>query len=109
MTRITRIAKTKAGKWSVRSWPARPFFSYPCYPCYPWFSSSFSSFRVDTRTDGGAMFIRGWRWVSVVLLAGVVGCGRTPPGPAGTGAKETAQGYHEALLRRDWSGAYRFL
>jgi hypothetical protein len=39
----------------------------------------------------------------------VVGCGRPPARPAGTGAREAAQGYFEALLRQDWPGAYRFL
>jgi hypothetical protein len=55
------------------------------------------------------MFIRGWTWAAVVGLAGVVGCGRPPARPAGTGAREAAQSYFEALLRQDWAGAYRFL
>jgi hypothetical protein len=55
------------------------------------------------------MLIRGWTWVSVVFVVGVVGCGERPARPSGTGAREVAQGYHEALLRQDWAGAYRLL
>jgi hypothetical protein len=55
------------------------------------------------------MQIRVWTWVRVLLLAGVAGCGRSPGETAGTGAKEAAQGYYEALLRQDWAEAYGFL
>lgn len=34
----------------------------------------------------------------------VVGCGAPPP--AGTGAKESAQGFYEALVAKDWPRAY---
>ena len=42
-------------------------------------------------------------WALLVLL--VAGCGR-PDAPAGTGAREAALGYYEALVRQDWAGAY---
>jgi hypothetical protein len=49
----------------------------------------------------------GRRWTALLLLA-LAGCGRTPA-PEGSGAKEVAGAYHEALLRQDWTQAYRFL
>ncbi len=39
------------------------------------------------------------------LLGAAVGCGGPSP-PAGTGAREAAEAYYDALLRRDWSAAY---
>jgi hypothetical protein len=47
--------------------------------------------------------------LGVVLAAGVVGCGRAPTPPAGTGAREAAQTYAEAIVRRDWARAYSAL
>jgi hypothetical protein len=43
------------------------------------------------------------------ILIPAAGCGSAPAPPAGTGAREKAQGYYEALLRRDWPGAYAAL
>lgn len=44
-----------------------------------------------------------------LLLAGLAGCGGAPTSPAGTGAKEAAQEYCEALVRQDWPQAYAAL
>lgn len=49
------------------------------------------------------------RLAALLLLAGLVGCNRTPTPAAGTGAKEAAQAYYEALMRRDWQKAYAAL
>jgi hypothetical protein len=45
------------------------------------------------------------RW-AVGLCALAAGCGREATAPAGTGAREAAQGYYEALVRQDWPRAY---
>lgn len=51
-----------------------------------------------------------WRWACGLLLLGALaGCSRAPERPPGTGAKETAQSYYEALLQKDWSKAYSTL
>jgi hypothetical protein len=42
----------------------------------------------------------------LIVLAVLSGCGHTPEPPAGTGAREAAQGYLEGLLRQDWQQAY---
>jgi hypothetical protein len=42
----------------------------------------------------------------VLLLAGLSGCTPKVAPPAGTGAKEVAQDFFEALVRRDWQQAY---
>lgn len=55
------------------------------------------------------MSLERWSWAGLLLLAGVAGCSAAPAPPAGTGAKEAAQGYYEALLRRDWQQAYAAL
>jgi hypothetical protein len=47
-----------------------------------------------------------WGWLSVVLIAG---CSKTPIHPPGTGSKEAAQIYFEALIRREWEQAYSIL
>jgi hypothetical protein len=39
----------------------------------------------------------------------LVGCRRAEAPRAGTGAEEAARHYFEALVRKDWSGAYRSL
>ena len=43
------------------------------------------------------------------LLFALAGCGRAPEGPTGTGAEQVVRDYWEALLRRDWRGAYATL
>src|SRR5262245_63710570 len=55
-----------------------------------------------------AMSLHRWSWV-LLLLAGLAGCSRSPASPTGTGAKEAAQRYFDALLQRDWSHAYAAL
>jgi hypothetical protein len=45
----------------------------------------------------------GIAWLLTAVL--LSGCG-SAPGPAGTGAQETVQGFYEAILRQDWTGAY---
>ncbi len=47
-------------------------------------------------------------WGLVALLA-LAGCGKAPEGPAGTGAREAANRYFDALVRGDWPGAYALL
>ena len=46
-----------------------------------------------------------------VLLAGTLltGCNDSPEQAPGTGAKECAQGYYEALIRQDWPKAFACL
>ena len=46
-----------------------------------------------------------------VLLVGgfLIGCSHSPEQPPGTGAKECAQGYYEALIRQDWPKAFACL
>jgi hypothetical protein len=47
------------------------------------------------------------KWAVGVVAAGLVlGCGREPAPEAGTGAREAAQAYFEALLQKDWPRAY---
>ena len=50
----------------------------------------------------------GWAW-GLVLGSVLLGCGRVPEATPGTGAKECAQSYFEALLRKDWPKAYALL
>jgi hypothetical protein len=47
----------------------------------------------------------------LVLLVGglLIGCSHSPEQPPGTGAKECAQGYYEALIRQDWPRAFACL
>jgi hypothetical protein len=47
-------------------------------------------------------------WGLAALLA-VAGCGSRSDAPAGTGAREAALGYFEALVRQDWPAAYAAL
>ena len=50
------------------------------------------------------------RWAWGLVVGGVLlGCGRVPEETPGTGAKECAQSYFEALLRKDWPKAYALL
>jgi hypothetical protein len=50
------------------------------------------------------------RWVWGLLVGGVLlGCGQLPDEPPNTGAKECAQRYYEALIRKDWPRAYTSL
>jgi hypothetical protein len=46
-------------------------------------------------------------WVGALLTTALAGCG-DPPAP-GTGAQAVARGYYEALVRKDWAGAYAAL
>jgi hypothetical protein len=46
----------------------------------------------------------------LAALACLGGCGPTAPtAPPGTGAREAAAGYFEALVRKDWPAAYALL
>jgi hypothetical protein len=47
------------------------------------------------------------RWLVYLVALGLLGCGAAPL--AGTGAREAAQAYFEALIRRDWPTAYTLL
>ena len=50
------------------------------------------------------------RWTWGLLVGSVlVGCGSSPEELPGTGAKECAHGYFEALIQRDWPKAYALL
>jgi hypothetical protein len=50
------------------------------------------------------------RWAWALLLGGILlGCGRVPEEPPGTGAKECAQTFFEALIHRDLPKAYAAL
>lgn len=51
---------------------------------------------------------RSWAWWPVVAVA-MFGCGRGTSMPPGTGAKEAAQSYFDALIRQDWPKAYAAL
>jgi hypothetical protein len=51
---------------------------------------------------------QGWLWC-LLATGALVGCGRGPTPPEGTGAREVVQNYHEALVRRDWPQAYAAL
>jgi hypothetical protein len=44
-----------------------------------------------------------------LLLGMLVGCHKAPTTPPAAGAVEAARCYYEALLRRDWRGAYAAL
>jgi hypothetical protein len=55
------------------------------------------------------MSVSGRNWVGLLLLAGLAGCSRESAPAAGTGAREAAQDYYEALLQRDWKQAYAAL
>jgi hypothetical protein len=51
-----------------------------------------------------------YRWNCFgLLLAGLAGCSWGTAPPPGTGAKEAAQTYFEALVRREWPRAYAAL
>jgi hypothetical protein len=49
------------------------------------------------------------RWAGVVAAILLVGCGRAPETPSGTGAEQVVRDYYEALLRRDWPAAHALL
>ncbi len=50
------------------------------------------------------------RWLLGLLVGSLLtGCSRSPERPPGTGAKECAQGYYEALVQQDWPKAYAAL
>jgi hypothetical protein len=52
------------------------------------------------------MWLCRWRCLLGLFLLGLVtGCSKKPE-PVGTGAKEAALTYFEALLRQDWPAAY---
>jgi hypothetical protein len=51
---------------------------------------------------------RTWAF-GVVVLGAALGCDRAAPPEPGTGAKEAARGFFEALVRQDWAGAYAAL
>jgi hypothetical protein len=58
---------------------------------------------------GGTMTMK-HRWGWELLVGGVlIGCGQAPEESRGTGAKECVQAYYEALVRKDWPGAYATL
>jgi hypothetical protein len=42
----------------------------------------------------------------VLMLAGLAGCGRTPPTQLDTGAREAVRDFYEGLLLQDWQRAY---
>ncbi len=49
----------------------------------------------------------GTRWVCVVTLAALVGCGRPAPPPrVDTGASEAVRAYFDGVLRKDWNALY---
>ena len=49
----------------------------------------------------------GTRWVCVVTLAALVGCGRPAPPPrVDTGAREAVRAYFEGVIRKDWKALY---
>jgi hypothetical protein len=53
------------------------------------------------------MITRSWWWLSgLVLTAMAAGCSRTVSTPASTGAEAVARSYFEALLQKDWPGAF---
>jgi hypothetical protein len=56
-----------------------------------------------------AMRVLGRSWAGLLLLAALGGCSRQSPPSAGTGAKEAAQEYYEAMIRRDWQQAHASL
>src|SRR5262249_6417336 len=56
-------------------------------------------------TTGRHGCVRGL-WAVVLLAAG---CTAAPTAPAGTGARQAAEGYFQALVRQDWPGAYALL
>ena len=50
------------------------------------------------------------RWLLGLLVGGLLtGCSRSPDQPPGTGARECAQAYYEALIQQDWPKAYAAL
>jgi hypothetical protein len=49
------------------------------------------------------------RWLQVVALAALAGCGRPPVTAAGTGAREAAEAFEQALRQKDWPRAFRAL
>lgn len=56
------------------------------------------------------MLERQWTWQCCFLLLGLfAGCRKAPLLPAGTGAKDKAKSFFEALVQTDWPGAYASL
>jgi hypothetical protein len=54
----------------------------------------------------------GGRWVGVWMATAttlLAGCGSAPEPPTGTGAREVARGYYDALVRQDWAAAHAAL
>jgi hypothetical protein len=50
------------------------------------------------------------RCVTLIFMALLLGgCQGANPSPQGTGAKETAQRYYEAIIQQDWAKAYSTL
>jgi hypothetical protein len=49
---------------------------------------------------------RAHRACGVLTLVAALGCGRETAVPPGTGAREAAQGFFEALSRQEWAQAY---
>jgi hypothetical protein len=46
----------------------------------------------------------------VLLILAVAGCGRSSePSTPDTGSREAVRGFYDALIRRDWPGAYALL
>jgi hypothetical protein len=50
---------------------------------------------------------RGLTWLAAAVAVG--GCAPSPPAQTGTGAREAAQGFFEAVAREDWSRGYALL
>jgi hypothetical protein len=50
---------------------------------------------------------RHWPWLLIGSV--LIGCSPRPEVPSGTGARECAQNYYQALVHRDWSAAYAVL
>lgn len=46
----------------------------------------------------------------VLLFVAVAGCGRSSePATQDTGSRESVRGFYDAIIRRDWQGAYTLL
>ncbi len=52
--------------------------------------------------------LRAWLW-AVAATAALAGCGPATSTPAGTGARETAESFYEAVIRQDWPAAHAAL